>query len=143
MSELPSLLHENDDGCLGSLCSNEDRLVACRELIIYFIMHEDAVYEALSDTVYDTVLQVVVYDDTAYDAVYDTVYDATMMQVIITYKYNDNTALVYNNSASAILYAVYNTTVVFYAVYNTTMYDSVRHDSVLIQHDILLYLYKS
>ena len=120
-------LHENDDGCLGSLCNNGDRLVACQGFIIYFIMYEDAVYdavyEAISDTVYDIVLLVVVYDDVAYDAGYDTVYNASMMQVIITYKYND-TVVVYNTSASAMLYAVYDTTVVLYAVYNTTVYDT-------------------
>ena len=31
-------LYEIDDSCLGSLFNNEDRLVACQEFIIYFIM---------------------------------------------------------------------------------------------------------
>ena len=49
-------LYDDDDGCLGSLCDNEDRLVACREfdcrkLIICFASYNDTTFNAVCDVV--------------------------------------------------------------------------------------------
>ena len=89
-------LHENDDGCLGSLCSikdrlvvhgeklgslcsNKDRLVVRGEFIIYFVMSNDI--------------------DAVCDAVY-TVNDAPPTTMIMMYNYSvyTNTVFLYLNT---------------------------------------------